>query len=80
MVKSGKAIFSRLNHIYIPSSKALKCTFLFSVLSCCTCLKSSIKKILLARVLLATSLYPSLCVHLDRACALLCDPNNWYRS
>ena len=74
MVKSGKAIFSRLNHIYIPSSKALKCTFLFSVLSCCTCLKSSIKNPF-SQSSPCNSLYPFLCDHLDRACALLCDPN-----
>ena len=33
MVKSGKAIYSKLNHIYIPSGRALKMYFLFSVLS-----------------------------------------------
>ena len=33
MVKSGKAIYSKLNHIYIPSVIALKMYFLFSVFS-----------------------------------------------
>ena len=35
------------------------------------------------KILLATSprtfLYPVFCVHLDRACALLCDPNKVQR-
>ena len=53
MVKSGKAIFSRLNHIYIPSSKALTCTF-YSLYSLLLYMPEVInKKILLARVLLA---------------------------
>ena len=54
MVKSGKAIFSRLNHIYIPSSKALKCTF-YSLYSLLLYIPEVIKKkkILLVRVLLA---------------------------
>ena len=53
MVKSGKAIFSRLNHTYIPSSKALRCTF-YSLYSLLLYIPEVInKKILLARVLLA---------------------------
>ena len=39
MVKSGKAIYSELNYIYIPSGRALK---IFSViLSYCTYMKKS---------------------------------------
>ena len=53
MVKSGKTIFSRLNHIYIPFSKALKCTF-YSLYSLLLYIPEVInKKIFLARVLLA---------------------------
>ena len=82
MVKSGKAIFSRLNHIYIPSSKALEMYFsILCTLSCCTYLKSSIKKKNpFSQSSPCNFLYHVLCVHLDRACALLCDPNNWYQS
>ena len=51
MVKSGKAIFSRLNHIYIV--KLWKCTF-YSLYSLLLYIPEVInKKILLARVLLA---------------------------
>ena len=80
MAKSGKAIYSKLNHIYISGAVELwKCTLysrysLFSVLSCCTYLKSSIKNSL-SQSSPCNFFYPVLCVHLDRACALLCDPN-----
>ena len=33
MVKSGKAIYSKLNYIYIPSGRALKMYFLYSLYS-----------------------------------------------
>ena len=81
---SRKAIYSKWSnlvklyivngtiYIYIPLGKALKVYFIFSVFS-----------------LVHTHLYKSfsqsshcilsllfLCVHLDRVCALLCDPNN----
>ena len=81
MVKSGKAIYSKLNNIYIPSSRALEMYFLFSIiLSYCTYLKKSSRKNSFSQSSPCTFLYPILCVHLDRACALLCDPNNWYQS
>ena len=74
MVKSGKAIFSRLNHIYI-SRQLWKCTF-YSLYSLLLYIPEVInKKILLAKSSPCNFLYPVLCVHLDRACALLCDPN-----
>ena len=89
MVKSGKAIFSRLNHIYIPSSKALKCTFysLYSLLLYIPEVinKKKKKKNPFSQSSPCNSLYPFLCDHLDRACALLCDPNilhhtfRWYQ-
>ena len=75
MVKSGKAIFSRLNHIYIPSSKALTCTF-YSLYSLLLYMPEVInKKNPFSQSSPCNSLYPFLCDHLDRACALLCDPN-----
>ena len=53
MVKSGKVIYSKLNYIYISSSRALKCTF-FSRYSFLLYIPEVInKKIILARVLLA---------------------------
>ena len=71
----GKAIFSRLNHIYIPSSKALKMYFLFSViLSYCTYLKKSSIQIFLARVLLALFsilLFVFIQIERVRCCAIL---------
>ena len=80
MVKSGKAIYSKLNYIYIPSDRALKCT---SIL--CNSLLLYIHEVInktnyFSQSSPCTFLYPILCVHLDRACALLCDPNNWYQS
>ena len=76
MVKYGKTIYKKLNHIYIPSSRALKTYFLFSViLSYCTYVKSSIKTNSFSQSS-CTFLYPVLCIHLDRACVLLCNPNN----
>ena len=76
MVKSGKTIYSKLNYIYIPSGRGLKKYFLFSViLSYCTYVKSSIKTNPFSQSSPCTFLYPILCVHLDRACELLCDPN-----
>ena len=53
MVKSGKAIYSKLNYIYIPSGRALRCTF-YSRNSLLFYIREVInRKILLARVLLA---------------------------
>ena len=74
MAKSGKAIYSKLYHIYIWSGRALKMYFLFSVLSLVVHAKSSIKNSF-SQSSPCNSLYSFLCDHLDRACALLCDPN-----
>ena len=75
MAKSGKAIYSKLNHIYMWSSIALKMYFsILCTLSCCTYLKSSIKMTFSQSSLLARVLYSILCVHLEQR-ALLCDPN-----
>ena len=53
MVKSGKTTYSKLNYIYIPSGRALRCTF-YSLYSLLLYIPKVInKKILLARVLLA---------------------------
>ena len=79
MAKSGKAIYSKLNHIYIWSGKALMYFSILCTLSCCTYLKSSIQNPF-SQSSPCNFLYPILCVHLDRACALLCDPNDWYQS
>ena len=80
MAKSGKAIYSKLYHIYILSGRALKMYFsILCTLSCCTYLKSSIQNSF-SQSSSCNFLYPILYVHLDRACALLCDPNNWYLS
>ena len=67
MVKSGKAIFSRLNHIYILSSKALKCTF-YSLYSLLLYIPEVINK-------KKNPFNQSSPCNSRKACALLCDPN-----
>ena len=67
--KSLEAIFSKLKPYIYPLGRALKMYF------------SSFPVFYL--VVHTSSLYflsPVLCVHLDRVCALLSDPNNWYQS
>ena len=71
MVKSGKAIYSKLNYIYIPSGRALKMYFLYSLYSLLLYILEAININPLARVLLAFSLFCSLCSSRSSVCVVV---------
>ena len=64
---------NKLKHIYIPLVVTLKMYFLFCLFSL---IHTSSIQILQPEFSLHSLSLLFLCVHLDRACALLCDPNN----
>ena len=71
MVKSGKAIYSKLNYIYISSGRALKMYFLYSLYSLLLYILEVININPLARVLLAFSLSCFLCSSRSSVCVVV---------
>ena len=79
MVKSRKVIYSKLNYIYIPSGRALKMYFLYSLYSLLRYIFEIININPLARVLLAFSLSCSLVfisIECVCCCAILTQPTH----